>query len=219
MSKSFTICALLSRASWPSRSSVASSLRVSFSRWFQISVDRPNRLINNETFITRIVVVDSSNTSSCPFASMRLLADGGRRSTRVEERQVFGIQEIFKFLLFGFLGQWKVLPLSDWRLFVWSNHEPFLGRFLLFSLLLTIFRLDLFVVQQQRYDLFWLECVRLEVATANDHSLDFTLLAGSLENSFFDGSLADESIHRHLLCLTQSMSAIHSLLVNRWVPV
>ena len=46
-----------------------------------------------------------------------------------------------------------------------------------------------------------------------------TLFSGSLQDTFLDAPLADQPIHCNLLGLAQPVSAVHGLLIHRWVPV
>ena len=46
-----------------------------------------------------------------------------------------------------------------------------------------------------------------------------TLFSGSLQDSFLNASLTDQPIHCNLLGLAQPVSAVHGLLIHRWVPV
>src|SRR5687768_15569910 len=56
-------------------------------------------------------------------------------------------------------------------------------------------------------------------ATLDDDTLDFFLLHGSLTNPLFDRASGDETIHRDLSGLTQSVGSVHGLRVDGWVPI
>lgn len=213
--------ALLASPAWSPRSSVARSLRIPFSRWLQVSINRSDRFLDvyYEAFIARIIIVVDAEASTSQLAAVGLLADRWRRSAGFQERQIFGIQKQIQFLLLGFFGEREILSLAAWSLLLWFAKSSLFRWSPLLAFLLTIFRFDFFVVQEQRNDFLRLQDVRLEVASTDYHSLNLALLASSLQNSLLYCAFADESIHCDLLSLTQAMSAIHRLLVHGWIPI
>lgn len=64
-------------------------------------------------------------------------------------------------------------------------------------------------------------CIASAIGVESVHAVRsyLTFLPRSLHNPFFDGTLADKPVNSHLFGLTQSVCAIHRLLVYRWIPV
>jgi hypothetical protein len=50
-------------------------------------------------------------------------------------------------------------------------------------------------------------------------STNLALFLGTLKYSFLDRAGEDEPIERHLLCLAESVSPVHRLLINGRVPI
>ena len=67
--------------------------------------------------------------------------------------------------------------------------------------------------------LLGLESVGLECPTWVNSLLDILLLLSSLQNPLLNSSLGDQSVHKHILCLTNPVSSVGGLGIHGWVPI
>jgi hypothetical protein len=85
-----------------------------------------------------------------------------------------------------------------------------------------VFRIDvqthILIIQQHRHDL--LAAVDFGNALVSDNDILYVLLVPcQMQHPLFDRALADQTVHRDLSSLTDSMSSVHGLRVVRGVPV
>ena len=93
-------------------------------------------------------------------------------------------------------------------------------------LLLLLDELGLFIIRKPHGNVlstaFTVASVEVDTtsrATRNDDALHLFLLQRTLTDPFFNCVARDESVHRDLSCLTQSVRSVHGLRVNGRVPI